>query len=324
MLSLISLVYTLAFFWSIKGEELVIKPIVRPKSLSDDQYNAQMQQYWTPEKLGRAINLDMGRTPSIGGKTPVGRSATVSGPTVSFSGSAPVQNASRGRALSASGNQNYNVGRVFFTYNGIVYSCSGAIITSNSKDLIVTAASCVFNVNTKTWYTNNWVFVPGYNNNRAPYGLWSARYLMAATGWTVYGDLNYDVGFVALSTLSGWHIQDYLGSQGIGFNWPRSAFVYALGYPLNINNGQTLQQCSGYTQSSRYTTTSYYYNGQGLSCSMTGGSGGGPWLQGVNEASGTGYVTSVTSFIMNNIPSVINGPYFDSNIASVYNQAKSV
>ena len=301
-----------------------MKQIVRPRSLSDDQNNAQIQQYWSSAKLAGAINLDMGVNSGTGGKAPSSRTATIFEPAFSFPGSSPGQNTSRSRALSAFGNQNYNVGRVFFNYNGVIYSCSGAIVSSDSKDLIVTAGSCVFNINTKTWYTNYWVFAPGFKNNLAPYGFWSARSLMAPAGWTVYGNLNYDVGFVALSTLGGWHIQDYLGSQGIGFNWGRSAFVYALGYPLNINNGQTLQQCSDYTQKSRYTASNYYYYGQGLNCGMAGGSGGGPWLQGVDEKTGLGYVTSVTSFIINNIPSVINGPYFDSNIASTYNQAKSV
>lgn len=324
MVVLFSLISMIAICWTVKADELVIKPIIRSRSLSDDQYNAQMQQYWTPAKLAGAVNLDLSVTSNAGGKTSVSRSTSVSGPPTSVAGSSPIQSGTRSRALSASGNQNYNVGRVFFTYNGITYSCSGAIVTSISKDLIVTAGSCVFNINTKAWYNSYWVFAPGYNNNRAPYGLWSARLLMAPTGWTVNGNLNYDVAFVALSTLSGWHIQDYLGSQGIGFNWARSAFVYALGYPVNINNGQTLQQCSAYTQSSRYTTSSYSYYGQGLSCSMTGGSGGGPWLQNVNETIGIGFVTSVTSFTLNNIPSVINGPYFDSNIFSIYNQVKSV
>jgi hypothetical protein len=57
---------------------------------------------------------------------------------------------------------------------------------------------------------------------------------------------------------------------------------------------------------------------------MGHGCSGGPWLQNVVDSTGVGYVTSVNSFLINNVPNVINGPYFDSNVKSLYDQATSM
>jgi hypothetical protein len=57
---------------------------------------------------------------------------------------------------------------------------------------------------------------------------------------------------------------------------------------------------------------------------MGGGCSGGPWLQNVVDTTGIGYVTSVNSFTISNVPNVINGPYFDANTKYLYQSATSM
>ena len=98
--------------------------------------------------------------------------------------------------------------------------------------------------------------------------------------------------------------------------------MYSFGYPSNLDSDLYLKSCERCTQASKYKRNSYV--GQGLSCRIGHGCSGGPWLQNVNEATKIGYVTSVKSFNVSNIPDVINGPYFDANVNSMYDQCLSM
>ena len=302
-----------------------IVDVARPRSLSLDQANARAAQYWTPDRLKAAQLMDIKVSNSSGNKG--GRSllkdvVVPTGPKSSVSGSMPSGNGTAtSRALSTNGRQIYTTGRVFWTVGGAGRCCSASVVISTTGDLISTAGHCVFDTTTKAWLiSNNWVFVPGYYNGNAPYGIWPARRVLSFLGWTQSANYNYDVAFVALSTVNGQHIQSRVGAQGIGFNFPRLAFTYSLGYPVNLYSGQYLQLCSGNAQKSQWTQNNFA--GQGLSCIMGGGCSGGPWLQSVTDATGLGYVTSVNSFTINNVPNVMNGPYFGTDVQTLYNSAK--
>ncbi|CAF1652513.1 unnamed protein product [Didymodactylos carnosus] len=94
--------------------------------------------------------------------------------------------------------------------------------------------------------------------------------------------------------------------------------TYSFGYPVNLQQGQVVQYCAAKTSRSTYTTNNY--QGQQLSCDMTQGSSGGPWLQSFVVGTGVGYVTSVNSFLVIGYPNYIHGPYFDSNIKYLWEQ----
>ena len=64
------------------------------------------------------------------------------------------------------------------------------------------------------------------------------------------------------------------------------------------------------------------YHGQRLQCDMAGGSSGGPWLQLYNTDSGTGFVTSVNSFILSGQSNAMHGPYFSNDVHSLYESTK--
>lgn len=295
--------------------------VVRPRSLSPEAFEAQVRDFWTPERLREAKPLDIIQ-PAQTGRS-VSNNTVVSGPVSQTPGSLPTIGNSIGKAIASNGRQVLTTGRVFWQVGTSSYSCSASIVTSTTGDLVATAAHCVYDAAKRMWYNNNrWVFAPAYSNGVSPYGQWAMRRMIALTGYTNGGDYNYDVAFVAVSPLNGQRLQQRFGSQGIGFNLARPASVYSFGYPGNINNGLTLQQCSGVTTKSLYTQNSY--RGHALSCGMGQGCSGGPWLQNVVDSTGVGYITSVNSFMIVGQANVLNGPYFDSNIKVLYDAATNM
>lgn len=74
------------------------------------------------------------------------------------------------------------------------------------------------------------------------------------------------------------------------------------------------------------TATKYFadlsgYTGDAMSCSMKQGSSGGPWFESFTLSNLSGIQTSVNSFIRNDTPNVMYGPYFGSSVESLYDKA---
>ena len=134
------------------------------------------------------------------------------------------------------------IGKVFFLDGSSTYMCSASVVTAENKDLIFTAGHCVFST-TRLTFVKNFVFIPQYENNTRPYGTWAARSIYAMSGWTQSLEISSDVAIVLLYPLNGQHIQDVVGSQGIGFNYGHSANIYSFGYPVNYLNAEMMTYC---------------------------------------------------------------------------------
>ena len=203
-------------------------------------------------------------------------------------------------------------GKVFFTLGGQNYVCSGAATSSSNRDVVTTAGHCV-NEGPGAFATN-WAFVPAYNNGSRPYGTWTARTLVTTSAWANQCDLNYDGGFAVMNTLGGSHLTDVVGGQGIAFNLARGLSYNAYGYPAAPPfNGETLKSCSGTASDDVWGGT----QSQAITCDMTGGSSGGPWL------TGSSTINSVNSFGYNGLNNKMFGPYFGSQIQSAYSTAST-
>ena len=320
MICFLLLVVFLPAIASVNNDGTVTTDVVKSRLATPDSDDQASKDFWTAEKFlsAQVLNISAPKTASLS------RAVTnvPNGPPTQFNGVQNQANQTKGRALSSTGRHIYTTGRVFWTVGATTYSCSGVVVPSSTGDLILTSGNCVFNTAALSWYiNNNWVFVPGYYNGYAPYGIWSPRRMWLRTEFaSTTPNYNYDVGFVALNRLSGWSIQGYVGSQGLGFNWPRLQLTYSFGYPTNLFSGLWLTYCAGYAQSPSGSLGGYY--GQGLGCTMGAGSAGGPRLQNFVESTGAGYVTSVNSFSRSDIPNILHGAYFDSNLLSTYNLAQ--
>ncbi|MEU8198897.1 peptidase [Microbispora amethystogenes] len=235
--------------------------------------------------------------------------------------SAYVSSRTSGSSWTAGGTIARTTGRVFFTVTagsdaGRNASCTGTAVTSANKSVVITAGHCV-KVNGA--FHANWVFVPGYDQGNRPDGTWPATTLLTTSQWNSGENMNYDVAAAVVAPQGGKSLTDVVGGQGVAFNQPRGRQTYAFGYPAGAPyDGSRLVYCSGRTFDDYLSSED-----QGLSCGMTGGSSGGPWLLNFSQSTGGGMVNSVNSFKYNFAPSWMFGPYFGPEAEAVYNTAQN-
>ncbi|WP_084959035.1 trypsin-like serine peptidase [Thermoactinospora rubra] len=275
----------------------------------------QVLDYWTPSKMANAQPLaaPAPRPPAGNGQ---GEPGQPNGTRWTAPPTDPQATVSTGNPWTKGGQVVRTTGRVFFTYQGRNASCSGSAVTSANKSVVITAGHCV---KLGGAFHTNWVFVPGYDNGQRPYGTWVATKLITTPQWNAREDINYDIAAAVVAPQQGRSLTDVVGGQGVAFNQPRRQQMYAFGYPAAAPyNGSKLIYCAG-----RAFDDFLLSRDHGLTCNMTGGSSGGPWLVGFDESTGHGTVNSVNSFKYNFAPNWMFGPYFGNEAQAVYNEAQS-
>ncbi len=212
-------------------------------------------------------------------------------------------------------------GKVFLTLGGTDYVCSGTVIRSFIRRLVLTAGHCVHEFG--AGFATNFMFVPAYDNGSKPFGEWTARRLATTRQWADGEDLRYDVGIAKIRARSGERLQNVVGGRAIALNRERSQFFQAYGYPATgAFNGEQLYRCD-----SQYQGTD---SGMGqpapsrIACDMTAGSSGGGWV--INDRA----VNSVVSYGYECVGVIIPlpcsnpeagklfGPYFGDTVADLY------
>ncbi len=205
-------------------------------------------------------------------------------------------------------------GKVFGTGgNGVDFVASGNVVTSSDGDVVVTVAHAMMDAEGR--WSKNLIFVPAYKDGAAPHGKFAARTMFFWSGY--YKDsLRHpplDFGMLVVSPVKGRTVQQTVGGQGIRFNAADSTSPnLLLGYPSNGNGGKTLQYCSGPSVSPRYDMK------YAMICDMGGGSSGGPWFQGFDQAKGSGYQISAHA-LRNTTTSY--GAYFGPEALKTYQAA---
>ncbi|HEX4812480.1 MAG TPA: peptidase [Nonomuraea sp.] len=208
-------------------------------------------------------------------------------------------------------------GRIFFTTaQGRNASCSGSAVTSANNSTVVTAGHCV---KMNGAFHANWVFVPGYDKGARPFGTWAATRLLTTPQWNAGEDVNFDVAAAVVAPLDGKTLVDVVGGQGVAFNQQRRQRMHAFGYPAAAPyDGSRLIHCGGRTFDDYLVSDDL-----GLTCNMTGGSSGGPWLQNFSESTGLGTLNSVNSFKYGFAPDWMFGPYFGNEAQALYQAAQT-
>lgn len=191
---------------------------------------AQTDSYWTPERLA---NAKPAPAPArSGGAT---RAQTEDGPPVSIPATKPAGD------FSAQASVWNTLGRLVFTNPGVGdYICTANVVTSNNRDVLATARHCVMDIATGKVF-QNFRFAPGYSNGNTPHGWWNWR----AAGWRIDDKgPGGDNAFIVLNTggNNGGHVQDAVGSSGLGFNWGLATQAYGFGIPGATN---TAVWCGG-------------------------------------------------------------------------------
>ncbi|MEU6553199.1 trypsin-like peptidase domain-containing protein [Streptomyces sp. NPDC046915] len=154
--------------------------------------------------------------------------------------------------------------------------CTASVVHSAHGNLIATAAHCVDGDD-----GGDVVFVPGYRDGKAPYGVWKVTRRFLPDGWSKEQDEDSDVAFAVVEGVGGERgkrIEDIVGGNHFA---PRTATgataVTVTGYP---NAQETPISCTN--KPSVHSDTQ-----QRISCpDFTGGTSGSPWVNGDHEVVG--------------------------------------
>lgn len=106
------------------------------------------------------------------------------------------------------------VGAIFRNGLSMGHECSGSVIVSRSRDLVLTAAHCVYG------RPSGWSFVPGYVDGRTPHGVWTVTAAYVDPRWQRSENTQYDYAIlrVAPQRIGGRavRIQDVTGGNLLG------------------------------------------------------------------------------------------------------------
>ncbi|MFJ3232169.1 trypsin-like serine peptidase [Streptomyces sp. NPDC086787] len=146
------------------------------------------------------------------------------------------------------------------------HSCTASVVHSPQGDLIVTAAHCV------TSGGAGLVFVPGYRDGRAPYGVWRVGRVFVSDGWSDGQAEDSDIAFAVVDGPDGGRIEDVVGGNRIAFGTATGATgVTVTGYP---NTSEVPLSCTNKPSAQSRTQ-------QRIDCpGLTGGTSGSPWVNG--------------------------------------------
>ncbi|MGW7417761.1 trypsin-like serine peptidase, partial [Streptomyces sp. NPDC054863] len=212
-----------------------------------------VRAYWTADRMREAVAATGARGRALGDETPGG---------IPWNGDpADVT----------------HIGRLFMLLpGGQKATCTAAVVTSANRDVVSTAGHCV-HLKAVGGAMKSLLFVPGYDDGKAPHGSYPSRSVGVPPAWTEREDHAADFAFVALGRDDrGRHVQDVVGSRRAVFGAEPGGVRIALGYPfLPPYDGKTLQYCAAHAtpvEDDRLVGGS-----QLRPCRMTNGASGGPW-----------------------------------------------
>ncbi|MEU6776313.1 serine protease [Streptomyces sp. NPDC046759] len=150
--------------------------------------------------------------------------------------------------------------------------CTASVVHSPRGNLLVTAAHCVAGTD------NDLVFVPGYRDGKAPYGVWRVGKRYLSDSWAKGQDEDSDLAFVTVGDLNGKRIEDVVGANRFTTGTATGATAVTLvGYP---DSREVPIRCTN-------KPTAHSRTQQRIDCpSFTAGTSGSPWINGDGQVVG--------------------------------------
>ncbi|MFG2983691.1 trypsin-like serine peptidase [Streptomyces sp. NPDC048258] len=143
--------------------------------------------------------------------------------------------------------------------------CTAAVVRSDDRDVIATAAHCLGEPDTT-------FFAPGYRDGEAPYGVWKVTGVHVARGWTDGENPDDDIAFATVAPVDGGRsgaVEDLVGGFPVAALQPADATVTVIGYP---GTDEIPLRCSN-------TTALFSDTQRRIDCpDLSGGTSGSPWL----------------------------------------------
>ncbi|MEU7002136.1 hypothetical protein [Nonomuraea sp. NPDC046570] len=144
--------------------------------------SATAVNYWNDGK-------DVAKLQSKGGYTPDGKAGSVQ----------PIGEEKKSSSKTKNVNLPRTIGKVFFeNAKGELKWCSATSIQGNYKNLVATAGHCVYDTASNAATLRKWVFVPGYYQGKAPWGIYVGKTAYTHYDFDVYEDYDRDYAFVTV------------------------------------------------------------------------------------------------------------------------------
>jgi len=172
------------------------------------------------------------------------------------------------------------VGKLFFTIPGQGnFYCSGAVIR---RRLVLTAGNCIHAGKTNPGFFQNFLFVPAFRDNNAPFSSWAASFVYITSTWaTSNGKLPNAADYGTVEIQDQLYngvvrkIGDVTGFLGYVAKKLKPNHATLLGYCDNFDSGQQMHQ----VDAKDFKATSASTNTVEYGSDMRAGSVGGPVLQ---------------------------------------------
>ena len=235
--------------------------------------------------------------------------------------------------------------KIFFTNvgydpSGGTFVCSGTSINSGiggNESLVLTAGHCVNSGgdgNQFGLWSTNVLVCPAWRDGNAPLGCWPGKKLLTLGGWYFLSNLRRDVGMIVVARDSNTGtvgpLNRVVGAYGLIVNAPRTQEFWSFGYPAaSPFNGHRLQIVTS-PRSRDDIRLDYYFPGagpttMGIGSDLTGGSSGGGWIMRARMGN-PGYANGLNSYkwVVPREPRMMHGPYFDTSVKNLWNNARVV
>ena len=213
------------------------------------------------------------------------------------------------------------------------YVCSGSVVDapeikgvkSPNSNVVVTAGHCMIDPETGTVTNEELIFIPGYRNGTAPYGVWHAQFFTTTETWKKTAKAGStpneggDVAFVGLRDQEGKSLKAAVGSLGIGFDGACNQVYTQFGYPAEAPYSGELLYSHTASYAGADTSGSFFPVPLKIASDFTRGASGGPWAVGVGSGAPT--VLSLTAYGYANQPGYLFGPYFGEAAKKAYGAA---
>ncbi len=205
------------------------------------------------------------------------------------------------------------VGALFVREPGGNHFCTASSVTSPGKDLLITAAHCL-SAGTAAGSRQDLVFIPGYRDGQAPYGVWAVKKVFVAPQWASASDPAFDVGFVVLEPHDGKNIEDVIGANKLAIDSGYVHLIRVTGYPDSADSAVTC-----FTWSARQSATQMRMQCAGFS----GGTSGSPWLTQFNPQTRDGTIVGVIGGYQEggNTDAVSYSSYLGREVEALYKEA---
>ena len=191
--------------------------------------------------------------------------------------------------------------------------CSASVVHSKTGNLVLTAAHCV-----SPAQASSILFVPDYNDGKAPLGVWQVSRVYEGSGWLSSRDPDDDVALLVVDKPgSRERIEDLTGGERLPASAPASGTVVDVtAYPDGANgpvacrNSETL-----------YSSSQLQFDCGGF----TDGTSGSPLLADVNASTGLGTVLGAIGGYEQggDTPSVSYAAVLGSNVEALYQRAEA-